>query len=199
MSYPRNSTWGMQSDPAENWAARAACRTDPEAMFPHPQAATQIAHARAVCARCPVDVRAECLRDGIRKHDFTSVRGGYLGGEREQFARAGIALEAWPPPATAPKVQPACRRCHEAKHLQARGLCGRCVQATRRDGTYSNYAPISEQHAATAAARIPSSECGKGHKYTPANTYVSPAGMRSCRRCRADREAIYRKAKGAKR
>lgn len=35
--------------------------------------------------------------------------------------------------------------------------------------------------------------CLNGHRYTPANTYRSPQnGRRSCRRCHADREAVWR-------
>ena len=76
---------GMDSDTAEHWSSRAACRdADPELFTPMPHAPeAEIEEALAFCRRCPV--RLECLRDGAT--DQWSIRGGLTARERESSRR----------------------------------------------------------------------------------------------------------------
>ena len=49
---------------------------------------------------------------------------------------------------------------------------------------------------ASGAKNRAKTHCPKGHEYTEANTQVSKAGRRSCRKCRAERERLrYRRKK----
>jgi hypothetical protein len=52
-------------------------------------------------------------------------------------------------------------------------------------------------HAALHMSKRPlSATCGKGHEYTPENTYVSPLGVRACRACRHQAYVMRRLADG---
>jgi WhiB family transcriptional regulator, redox-sensing transcriptional regulator len=74
---------------ATSWAGRGACRgSDPELFFPITQsgpAISQIAKARAICARCPV--RAQCLEFAMDSGQDFGVWGGMSEGERRTLRR----------------------------------------------------------------------------------------------------------------
>ncbi len=77
----------LLTDAAEgNWRKRAACRdVDPELFFPvgtSGPALLQVEQAKAVCARCPYDVRAECLSQALRTGEQFGVWGGLSESER---------------------------------------------------------------------------------------------------------------------
>jgi hypothetical protein len=97
------------TEPAGQWIKQAACRTpgvDPDEMFPD-NSETGIAHAKAICRPCPVQV--DCVLDAIRTGDNEhGIRGGLKPSERraradELVRRHGAAVQ---PPAT-PKARPA--------------------------------------------------------------------------------------------
>lgn len=87
----RGTQWGLD-DRGADWRDRARCRDkDPELFFPiigprdgltakavHRALADQIADAKAVCARCPVE--PECLEAGLAERD--GIWGGTTPEER---------------------------------------------------------------------------------------------------------------------
>lgn len=72
-----------------DWRSRAACRDqDPELFFPVSElgpGASQVAEAKAVCARCPV--RVECLRYAVEGGLDHGIFGGTTPTERRQLTR----------------------------------------------------------------------------------------------------------------
>lgn len=68
-----------------NWRTRAACRGYGDDMFPDNNPAA-IAHARQICAPCPV--REQCLADAMATEGTASarnrygIRAGLTGGQR---------------------------------------------------------------------------------------------------------------------
>lgn len=81
-----------------NWAARAVCTTDPEAMFPG-RSTEKTTHARNICAQCPV--RLECLQDALDTERGTGItardgiRAGLTPAQRHKAYRKGeTAAEA---------------------------------------------------------------------------------------------------------
>lgn len=76
----------MNLDPAP-WKARAACRgMDPALFYPGPGETT--AHARAVCAGCPV--REECAAYALAGNEMYGIWGGLPRKQRRQ-QRQGVA------------------------------------------------------------------------------------------------------------
>lgn len=75
--------------PSENWRFRSACRSEnPELFFPHREDgpwAVQVAEAKAVCARCPV--QSECLQWALDTRQDTGVWGGLSESERRSLHR----------------------------------------------------------------------------------------------------------------
>ena len=66
----RNTAWGMQPDPADDWRKSAACRNyNPEFWF-----APSNTLALAICARCPV--KTQCLRFAVDNQIIDGVWGG---------------------------------------------------------------------------------------------------------------------------
>lgn len=61
------------------WDHRAACRGTNPALF-FSISPKQIATAKAICARCPVE--AKCLEEAYRSGDECTVRGGLTADER---------------------------------------------------------------------------------------------------------------------
>ena len=121
--YPsRASSWGLGTDPADDWRELAACRDeDPELFFPVGSgraANAQIKQAKAVCARCPV--RARCLEAGM------SEEYGVWGGLTEEERRALRQTPERPE-----------RRCEECGDIYRAALayqrrCYACLGAARR-------------------------------------------------------------------
>ncbi len=74
-----------------SWRDRAECRyEDPDLFFPvgtTGPAITQIAQAKAVCARCPV--REPCLEWALDANQMSGVWGGMSEDERRAYRRAG--------------------------------------------------------------------------------------------------------------
>jgi WhiB family redox-sensing transcriptional regulator len=77
--------------PVSRWRQRAACRApgvDPELFFPvgdFGPALAQIAAARRVCSRCPV--QAGCLAWALRSGERDGIWGGTTPGERRMLSR----------------------------------------------------------------------------------------------------------------
>lgn len=92
-----------------DWRHRAACRDeDPELFFPvgnSGPALLQIAEAKAVCRRCPVNV--ECLEWALASGEDAGVWGGMSEDERRalkrQRTRHGVARSARQPAVRAPR------------------------------------------------------------------------------------------------
>lgn len=76
-----STSWALQSDPAEDWRARAACRDhDPETWFP--LGTGDAAEALSICRQdCPV--RVECSRWAV-DHGITD---GIWGMPEQQLRR----------------------------------------------------------------------------------------------------------------
>lgn len=78
------SAWGLDTEPADDWRHRAACRDeDPELFFPigtSGPALEQVEQAKAVCRRCPV--AAECLTWALDRPEEYGIWGGLTEGER---------------------------------------------------------------------------------------------------------------------
>jgi hypothetical protein len=52
--------------------------------------------------------------------------------------------------------------------------------------------PVTQRENTIRALRDPKTHCGYGHEFTSANTYLTRAGHRQCRACKARREAERR-------
>jgi WhiB family redox-sensing transcriptional regulator len=78
-----------------DWRSHSACRgTDPELFFPLSDwgpSLTQLATARAICARC--EVRADCLGFALRSGQEHGVWGGTSEDERKAMRRAQHAAQ----------------------------------------------------------------------------------------------------------
>lgn len=71
-------------DHGDEWLQHAACKADPEAMFPDSNEIS-IANAKDTCSGCPV--RTQCLRDALRTGDNEhGIRGGLKPRERRAIA-----------------------------------------------------------------------------------------------------------------
>lgn len=81
---------------SEDWRHRAACRNeDPELFFPtgtSGPALLQIAEAKTVCRRCPVN--AECLNWALCSGQDAGVWGGMSEDERRDFKRHNTEIRA---------------------------------------------------------------------------------------------------------
>lgn len=53
----------------------------------------------------------------------------------------------------------------------------------RRCVNWEHLEPVTQQVNVDRGRRAVSDRCGKGHLYTPENTYIDPRGRRSCRTC----------------
>lgn len=83
-------------DPAsERWRLEAACRdTDPQLFFPTGTtgpAAEAIAHAKSICAICPV--RRPCLEYALRTQQDNGIWGGLSEEERRSLRETAGAGE----------------------------------------------------------------------------------------------------------
>lgn len=76
-------------DNRAGWWTRAACvSADPELFFPisySGPALRQVAQAKAICARCPI--QRECLRYALGAGSIQGVWGGMTEEERRRLAR----------------------------------------------------------------------------------------------------------------
>jgi len=83
------STWGLDTEPADDWRHRAACRgEDPELFFPigtSGPALEQVEQAKAVCRRCPVS--EQCLAEALRRREMYGIWGGTTEAERAELIR----------------------------------------------------------------------------------------------------------------
>ena len=106
----RSTTWGMGTDPADNWWQNARCRPiahkRPEIFYPlglekgaNDTAGIQI--AKQFCAPCPV--REACLAEALRLGERWGVWGGLTPAERAILRRPGSAM---PPPVALPTPEP---------------------------------------------------------------------------------------------
>lgn len=67
-------------EPADDWRTDAACRDDPDRMFPDPGSPIRIADAKAVCTGCPV--RLQCQQWALDSGERHGVWGGLSEDER---------------------------------------------------------------------------------------------------------------------
>lgn len=92
-------------DRATDWRDRAACRTDPDRMFPDNNS-VGIDQAKEVCRSCPV--WRQCLRDALAVGDNEyGIRGGMTPGERRALAKqmaVGIKVTVTPPKTARPPM-----------------------------------------------------------------------------------------------
>jgi WhiB family redox-sensing transcriptional regulator len=79
----------VMTNMSDDWRDQAACRDeDPELFFPVSElgpGARQVAEAKAVCGRCPV--QAQCLRYALDAKLGHGVFGGTTEQERRQLVR----------------------------------------------------------------------------------------------------------------
>jgi WhiB family redox-sensing transcriptional regulator len=79
----------VYNDDDEHWTVWAACRgVDPELFYPVSAAGpavTQVAEAKAVCARCLA--RADCLAWALRAGEPDGIWGGTTPDERRYLRR----------------------------------------------------------------------------------------------------------------
>lgn len=150
MAY-RATDWGLSTQTGEHWDVTAACRYDPEVMWPNPNATNQIEAARKVCRRC--DHRIACILQGIADQDWESVRGGYTGKERAKYHKKGLAPAEYPP--VQPSVVAKMRKCAGCKQQfevtpdrPTSRHCRTCVPARkRRFGACPNCKQTKRVHA----------------------------------------------------
>lgn len=90
--------------------ARACRDVDPEVMFPEPGGPTGLAEARAVCRRCPLDIRDECLNWSIESDQRFGVFGGKSPAERR---RLKVVVEPIAAPAASTRPTPKPRKTSE--------------------------------------------------------------------------------------
>lgn len=84
--------------------------------------------------------------------------------------------------------------------LEARHLDGDSLNNARSNLKWDDHSKnMLDKQAHGTDANLAKTHCPQGHKYTPENTYVgvgaSGRPRRTCKRCRADREAARRAAK----
>jgi WhiB family transcriptional regulator, redox-sensing transcriptional regulator len=85
MSFGVRSYHGPAALPADEWRDRAACRDDdPDLFYPLGETWTAAAaeQAKAICARCPLDVVQACLAFAKRSNDNWGIYGGQTPDER---------------------------------------------------------------------------------------------------------------------
>lgn len=70
-----------------DWRVQAACLGQWDAMHPDNNE-TEIAAAKAICARCPLKVRVECFWDAVRTGDNEhGIRAGMRANERRALLK----------------------------------------------------------------------------------------------------------------
>src|SRR5690606_6979844 len=83
------SAWGLDTEPADDWRHRAACRgEDPELFFPigtSGPALLQVEQAKAVCRRC--SVIDQCLAEALQRREMYGIWGGTTEAERAVLIR----------------------------------------------------------------------------------------------------------------
>lgn len=120
-----SNTWGMTSDPADDWRKRAACRDeDPERFFPSDMnnMGPQTVEAKLFC-RLFCDVRSECLAWALGRGEDWGIWGGLTPAERRGYCREQLLAEQFPPAAELVQELPgvrdrARRRGREATYAQ---------------------------------------------------------------------------------
>lgn len=164
-----STSWALQSDPAEDWRTRAACRyEDPELFFPvgtGAQARKQESKAVAICRRCKV--LPNCRRFAGKIQPTEGV-----------WAATTEHRRRW------------CQWCeqpfeYETEYPHSR-ICPTCAQNERFGDIVRarQHGPGRHQAAKT--------HCPKGHAYDEANTYTDRQGHRYCRKCRSAVQARYK-------
>lgn len=194
--FSRSTQWGLDTDRNEPWQIRAACRgADPEVFHPVGEPTdVQIDEAFSFCRRCPV--AHECAEYALAVHKSPMDMWGVWGGRTQAEMRRMLADRLRERRET---LGVTCRRCGEVGlKLDGRRLCVDCFHIARR-GRYLhkfyNWEPsrVHEPRPARDIERKPPTACGFGHEYTESNTYISPEGKRSCRRCKNGRRTLRAK------
>jgi WhiB family redox-sensing transcriptional regulator len=119
MGARQNTSWGMDSDPADHWVKRSICRDeDPELFFPigsSGPALIQTEQAKAVCRRCPVV--ESCLKWAISTGTTDGVWGGTDEYQRRRM-RVCIYCEQVFGVTNSKSTRLACQPCVDAKVRQ---------------------------------------------------------------------------------
>jgi len=134
----RSTTWGMGTDPADDWRENARCRPiahkRPEIFYPlglekgaNDTAGIQI--AKQFCAPCPV--REECLAEALRLGERWGVWGGLTPAERAAMRDPGSAVPPVALPAPEPE-KPARERRKPERCRRGHLLTGNNVSLDRR-------------------------------------------------------------------
>jgi WhiB family redox-sensing transcriptional regulator len=116
---------------SRDWRQRAACRDEDPELF-HPvgdkgPALLQIAEAKAVCRRCPAEVRQKCLEHAVATGSDSGVFGGMSEDERRY-----LHLEARRAPDPNPDpVRPECgsEAGYQRHHRRNEPKCQPCLNA----------------------------------------------------------------------
>jgi WhiB family transcriptional regulator, redox-sensing transcriptional regulator len=195
MAYQTRTASGLDTPRGEDWQKRAACRDeDPDTFFSSDHTEWRVERALSVCAGCPVT--GQCLDRALAIHKSPSELYGVWAGRSQAQMRMLLADHIEQRYAAAAQT---CRRCGEiGLTLDGRRLCIDCFYIARRGrylGRFYNADPdrVHEPRPdGDVANRLPM-KCGFGHDYTPVNTYISPDGKRTCRRCKNGRRTFRAK------
>lgn len=198
MAFSRSTQWGLDTDRAEPWQDRAACRgSDPEIFHPLGEPSDlQMEYAFSFCRRC--DVAVECREYALGIHKSPTDLWGVWGGLSQTDMRRLLAARQRD---RFEHLEVTCRRCGEVGvKLDGRKLCVDCFHIARR-GRYLNKfyntdpSRVHDPIPARQVERKPRAACGFGHPYNEANTYVSPEGKRQCRQCKNMRRTLRAKVR----
>jgi WhiB family redox-sensing transcriptional regulator len=196
VAYQTRTQWGLDSDRADPWQARAACNgTDPEIFHPVGEPSDrQIELAFAFCRRC--QVTELCREYSLTIHKSPADLHGVWGGLTQPALRRMLADRIRERQEI---LGATCRRCGVVGlKLDGRRLCADCFHIARRGRYLSKFydhdpALVHEPLSAAETANRSPAACGFGHPYTELNTYISPEGKRSCRRCKNGRRSLQAK------
>lgn len=158
-----STTWGMTSDPADDWREAALCRPAvhkrPEMFYPLGiekgyTTAPAVEAGKAFCKPCPV--RERCLAYALKRGEEWGIWGGLTPAERKHLRIRQILTEQFPP---------------------AQELARELGEPTPRRRP--------------AETRPKQANCRQGHPLSGNNLRLT-AGKRACKACHAERQAKLR-------
>lgn len=90
---------------------------------------------------------------------------------------------------------PSNTRIHTLPNGSLRRFCRPCKLESERKRREAKRAQRPDYWQPRKSGRRPKPYCGRGHEFTPENTYLRRNGRRSCRRCQALRDRKYQSQK----